>query len=228
MALGTHRHLGREAIERARRRMPELVPDSVEVVELARGEPYVVVRLRSSGVLVLDRLGRLVRNRDRLSAIARHLRAVEQVGRAFEEARLPQRLEHVRLSLALIDRPSARRPQRTPSLDGVSSALRGLELAIEAALAQVGRWREAPPTERTLRRSVSLLNEAAAADRAVIRTLRDLGAALSPELSDPLIEKLRRWVVARLSSPDIPLFMQELAAADQDLYAASFWKATRV
>jgi len=227
MALRIHPHLGREAVERARRRMPELTPESVQVVELARGETYVVVRVRNAGVIVLDRLGRLVRTRDRLLAIGRHVRAVEQVARAFEQAKLPRRLEHAQLSLALLVRLVPSRPHEAPSLDAATSALRSLELAIDAALAHAARWREAPPTERTLRRSITLLNDAAAADRAVVRTIRELGALLPPEKADPPTQKLRRWVLARLAGPDIPYFIVELAAAEQDLYAARFRKASQ-
>jgi len=207
--------------------MPELAPDSVEVVELARGKAYVVVRARNADVLVLDRLGRVVRSRQRLAAIGRHICAVQQVGRAFEEARLPQRAEQAEQSIALLGKLMAARPAKATILQGVTGSLVALREALQLAHMQAQRWKEAPPTERTLRRSVLLLNDAAVADRAVVRALRQLGAELRPDSSDPPSDKLRRWVLARLSAPDVPFFMHELAAADQSRYASWFAKISR-
>ena len=104
MASRAHRPVSVVAVERARSRIPGFSPDSVQVVELARGNAFVVVRMLPSGVVVLDRAGRLVRGRDRLATIGRHLRAVEQVGQALAEARLEQRGEHAALSGVLLER----------------------------------------------------------------------------------------------------------------------------
>jgi hypothetical protein len=208
--------------------MPELAPDSVEVVELARGKAYVVVRARGADVVVLDRQGRLVRSPQRLLAIGRHVLALQQVTRGFEEAKLAQRASDVERSRVLLSELAPRvRGQRAARLEAVLDALASLAAALEAARAHAPASGTAPPTQRTLRRSVQLLNEAAAADRAAVRAVRELGGVLCLGSPAPPRDKLLRWVLARLSSSDLPFFMQELAAVDQELYAASFAKLAR-
>jgi hypothetical protein len=229
MAIRTHRQMGRDAVELARVRMPELAPESLEVVELSRDRTFVIVYLRTSGIVVLDRKGRLVRGRERLVPIGKHLRHVQQVSRALDEARLAQRCDHVELSLTLLDRLAPRyRGACAVGLQTVADSLAELGEALDSVVSQWQRGLEAPPTERTLRRTVLLLNEAAAADRAAVRAVRELGALLQPDPQSAPADKLVRWVVARLASPDLPFFMDELAAADCEQYGITFARAARV
>jgi hypothetical protein len=228
MTVRAQRHLRRDAVERVRRRIPGLVPDSVEVVELARGEAYAVVRASSAEVLVLDRRGRLVRSPRRLSAVGRHLRAVGQVRGALAKAELVRRLGQAEASAELLRKlaPALSR-DHAARLDGAIQALCAFQAALEAAILAEGRSRTAQPTVRTLHRLILLLNEAAAADRAVVRAVRALGAALAAEEPTPARDKALRFALARLATPDLPYFMRDLAAAEQEAYGAQFAQAVR-
>jgi hypothetical protein len=222
--------VGRLALQRARVRMPALAPDSMEVVELVRGRAFVVVRTYPTGVVVLDEAGKLVRGRPRLAAIARHLRAVRHLEAVLAESQLDRRLEHASRSSALLGR--------------IAKALAGKELRRGAAslgqdvelyrsrLAALSdeRRRLAPATERTLRRMVVCLNDAARADRGVVRTTRAVGATLACLPDDDRASpaaSLRRWVVARLSSPDLPFFHEEIDVTDQGEFVRGFVEAAR-
>jgi hypothetical protein len=221
------------AVERARLRIPGLAPDSVEIVELARGQAFVVVRTRGAGVVVLDSAGRLVKGRERLTVIGRHLRSLALLDRALQDARLAQRREHAERSIAFLGQAVAgpRGKKAGPGVADVVARLEALVGAIDEVAAQAERDRELPPTERTLRRTVMLLNEAAAADREVVRAARrlaeQLAARRSTEAARPVEEKLHRWVVARLAGVDMPYFHPELEEAETARYVASFVAAVR-
>jgi hypothetical protein len=222
--------VGRLAVQRARVRMPALSPDSVEVVELVRGQAFVVVRTNPSGVLVLDESGRLVRGRPRLAAIARHLRAVRQVDAVLAETQLERRLEHASRSTALLERLAeavAAKQLRRGTID----LRQDVELFRTRLVALRDEQRRfAPATERTLRRTVACLNAAARADRRVVRATRSLGAALAGVPNDDRtspVASLRRWVVARLGSPDLPFFHEEIDASDESEFVREFVVAAR-
>jgi hypothetical protein len=210
--------------------MPALAPDSVEVVELVRGRAFVVVRTHPAGVVVLDEAGRLVRGRPRLAAIARHLRAVRHVEAVLAESQVDRRLEHASRSAVLLGRITeaiAGKELRR----GAASLGQDVELYRErlAALSDERR-RLAPATERTLRRRVACLNDAARADREVVRTTRVLGASLAglpPGDRTSPAASLRRWVVARLSSSDLPFFHEEIDGTDPRQFVSEFVAAAR-
>src|SRR6185295_13235812 len=103
MAVGTPSAVSRLAVERARARQPGLAPDSVEVVELTRGQGYVVVRMLPQGLLVVDERGRLVRGRDKLVLIGSHLVAVSRVKTHAQEARFERRQAHAGESIPLLE-----------------------------------------------------------------------------------------------------------------------------
>jgi hypothetical protein len=217
--------VGRLALQRARVRMPELAPDSVEVVELVRGSAFVVVRTAPSGIVVLDERGRLVRGRDRLVAIARHVATLREVDGALREAQLELRLEHAVRSLSLLGELDL--AKSACDVKRLLSDLDQFRVSLEALIDERLR---APATPRTLRRTVNLLNEAAVADRAVVRTVRAAAATIasasfsgraSPEST------LRRWVLARLSNADLPFFLYELGECDRSRQVAEFVTAAR-
>lgn len=222
--------VGRLALQRALVRMPALSPDSVEVVELVRGRAFVVVRTHPSGVVVLDEAGRLVRGRPRLSAIARHVHAVRQVEALLAESQLDRRLEEASWSATFLGQVTStlsgrdlRRDAATLGQDVELYRMRLVALTDE-------RRRLAPATERTLRRMVSCLNDAARADRGVVRTTRAVGATLvgvpAGEWASP-VAGLRRWVVARLGSSDLPFFHEEIDATDRGEFVREFVAAAR-
>lgn len=222
--------VGRLAVQRARVRMPALSPDSVEVVELVRGQAFVVVRTNPSGVVVLDESGRLVRGRPRLAAIARHLRAVRQVDAVLAESQFERRLEHAQRSTALLGRLAeviaGKELRRGTVVLGRDVELYRIRLV---ALHDEQR-RVAPATERTLRRTVACLNDAARADRGVVRTTRSLGATLAGVPCDDRtspVASLRRWVVARLGSPDLPFFHEEIDGSGEGEFVREFVVAAR-
>lgn len=215
--------------------MPDLVPDTVEIVELARGRLYVVVRTAPSGVVVLDERGRLVRGRSLLAAIARHLDAVVRVGAALEEARLDQRLLHAEQAIALLER------QRRQWGSGAAGrcfaatveALVGLRTRLETVVVEHERGRSHSPTERTLRRTVCLLNEAASADRTVALAVRRLAAELARTDGRAATPRttataLSRWLLARLSGTELPFFYRELDEALSERFVSGFLASTRV
>lgn len=210
--------------------MPALSPDSVEVVELVRGQAFVVVRTNPSGVVVLDESGRLVRGRPRLAAIARHLLAVRLLDAVVAESQLERRLEHASRSAALLERLAAALAGKELGR-GTAALGRDVELyRARLAVLYDERQRIAPATERTLRRTVSHLNDAARADRGVVRTTRALGATLAAVPSDdraPPIASLRRWVVARLGSADLPFFDEEIEGSDKGEFVREFVIAAR-
>lgn len=213
--------VGRLAVERARARNPGLAPDSVEVVELARGCLFALVRAAPSGVVVLDERGRLVRGRERLIRIARHLRAAQAFEEAQHDAQLERRAEHARRSidfLERVDRDDARR---------VMTELRQLELRLEAVL--LDRRRGVLTTERTLRTRIELHNHAARADRAVMLATRRLAGELARESESPSTSRsgLDRWVLARLGSADLPFFYPELDASESASFVAELVAAAR-
>jgi hypothetical protein len=221
------------AVERARLRIPGFAPDSVQVVELARDQTFVVVRTRPAGVVVLDRAGRLVKGRDRLSVIGRHLRSLTLLEGVLEEARLAQRREHAERSIAFLGQAvaSPRGRRARAGVTAVVAALEALVRAIDIVAAQADRRRELPPTERTLRRIVMLHNEAAAADREVVRAARRLAAQLAlkhpTESVRPVDDKLHRWVVARLAAVDLPYLLPELEEEETARFVESFVVAAR-
>lgn len=226
MAARAQEHLRREAVERACRCVPGLAPESVEVVELTRGEAYAVVRSRDGAVVVLDGRGGAVRDAGRLGAVGAHLLAVQQVRRARAEAELPRRLAHTRESLALLETLERSLPRGPAGFcEEAMRALRALEVALTDLLADEQRSAAALPTVRTLRASVALLHRAASADRAVVRAVRALGVSLAASPPFPARGKVLRWALTRLASPDLPCFMEELAAAEQQVYGARFAEA---
>lgn len=213
MAVGTPSAVSRLAVERARARRPGIAPDSVEIVELTRGQTYVVVRMLPQGLLVVDEGGRLVRGREKLVLIGSHLLAVARVRAHAAEARLERRRVHVAESIPLLEaqrRQFARTGVRR-GIAAVTDALEELGLRLETlSIALIGQH-GLQPTERTLRRTVALLNDAALADRVVVRSTRLLAAELARLETVPVTANpLRRWVIARLASSDIPLFYPEL------------------
>lgn len=222
--------VGRLALQRARVRMPALSPDSVEVVELVRGRAFVVVRTHPSGVIVLDEAGRLVRGRPRLAAIARHLRMVRQVEALLAESQLERRLEHASRSAALLGRITV-----TLSGKELCRSVAALGQDVELYRSRLvtltdERQRLAPATERTLRRMISCLDAAARADREVVRTARAVGATFAGvpagDRASPAAS-LRRWVVARLGSPDLPFFHEEIDGTDQREFVREFVTSAR-
>jgi hypothetical protein len=210
--------------------MPALSPDSVEVVELVRGRAFVVVWTNPSGVLVLDESGRLVRGRPRLVAIDRHLRAVRQVDAVLAETELERRLEHASRSTALLGRLAeavASKQLRRGTTD-LRANVDGFCTRLVALRDEQRRF--APATERTLRRTVACLNDAARADRGVVRATRSVGAALAGMPTDDRtspVASLRRWVVARLGSPDLPFFHEEIDGSDETEFVREFVASAR-
>jgi hypothetical protein len=221
MATRPYDVVGRLAVERARARNPSLAPDSVEVVELARERPYVLVRTAPAGVVVLDERGRLVRGRDRIARIARHVRAVAALERVQEEAQLERRLEHARESIVFIEGVGRDDPRP------VIVALQALEGRLLAVL--LDRRRGVLTTERTLRTRIELHNDAARADRRVVHATRALAGELAGarETRPAGRSALHRWIVARLGSSDLPFFHPELDASDAAVFVAELVAATR-
>ncbi len=205
--------------------MPDLSPDGVEVVELVRGRAFIVVRTWPERVVVLDESGRLVRGRERLTAIARHVRAVHQVEGVLGAAQLERRQEDAVRGATLLRR-----------LDEALAAIRlGPEAAtLRADLELFGgrlvalldeRSRSLPATERTLRRTVTLLNDAARADRSVVRGARTLARALAGRPAEDRASPaatLRRWAVERLGAPDLPFFHPEFDDRDRGRFVDEF------
>jgi hypothetical protein len=213
MAVGSPSSASRIAVERLRARMPGVAPDTVEIIELTRGHPYVVVRMLPEGLLVLDERGRLVRGRERLVVIGRHLLAVSKVRAHAGDARLDRRRAHVNESIVLLEgqRRFIPRVAVRRGINTVSVALEQLGDRLEAVAAALEGQRTLPPTERTLKRTIGLLNEAAGADRTVVRATRELAWELSRLTTIPRgAMPLRRWLIARLASTDIPYFYWEL------------------
>ncbi len=207
--------------------MPELAPESVEVVELARGRVFVVLRDAGEGVVVLDERGRLVRGVERLAAVARHARALEQVATALAEARLDRRLEHATHSRASLEELM---PDGEPRVAGdLRRVLDELETYRRRLLElRDERHRRAQATERTLRRTVSLLTEAARADRAVVRATRRLAVSCTESTAkNPCATALHRWALARLTGDDLPFFHPELDEVDGALFVEEFVRAAR-
>jgi hypothetical protein len=209
--------------------MPSLSPDSVEVVELVRGRAFVVVRTHPCGVVVLDEAGRLVRGRERLAAIGRHVRALAQVEAVLAAAQLDRRLEHAARSSALLGRLERALPGKELRRT-TACLLAEIELYQTRLVALLDEHtRAAPATERTLRRTIGLLNDAARADRGVVRTACALAGALTADVTSDRASpaaSLRRWVVARLSTPDVPYFYAEFDA-DRDGFVKDFVAAAR-
>jgi hypothetical protein len=212
--------------------MPDLLPQSVEVVERTRDETYAIVRTIAAGMVVLDRSGRIVRSRERLAAVARHARATELLVDAVAGARLDQRRDHAERSIALLGPAGSRRNGLAPYVAALVERLGGLVVAIDVAGAEAARGRALPPTERTLRRAALLLNEAATADRAVVCEARLLAGALAARNghghSRPAAEeRLSRWLVARLASVDLPFFLPDLVSAETERFVGEFVAAAR-
>jgi|RhiMetdeSRZDD1v2_1073273.scaffolds.fasta_scaffold333342_3 hypothetical protein len=221
-----------KAVARARSLQPGIAPDSVEVVELARGQAFVVVRTRPSGIVVLDRSGRLVRGRERLVALGRHLRSLELFDDALKAARLSQRRDHAERSIAFLRQASAgsRSKKLADSVAGLVNALGGLTAAIDSASAQLGQPGALRPTERTFRRGVLMLNEAASADRTVVLETRRMAAFLAGRGSarrGAAEERLQRWVVARLAAADLPFYHPEFEADATERYVDGFVTTVR-
>jgi hypothetical protein len=230
MAVRPSAVVGRLALERALARMPDVVPESVELVELVRGHPYVVVRHSPAGVVVLDERGRLVRSRIRLAAIARHLDTTSRVRAVLEQTLLDRRRAHLEQSLALLERERSgqRRTSLRASLSALLGELENLRVALDGLEQDLRRQQGVQPTERTLRRTVTLLNEAARADRRVVLATRRLAAALLARgVPSECVGTLRRWVAARLASSDLPLFYAELDEPEGRLAVESFVAAAR-
>lgn len=225
--------VGRLAVERARARMPGLAPDSIEVVELARDTSYVVLRSSVEGVVVLDAGGRLVRAPGRLAAIGRHLRACARLREWGEAASLAQRLAEAEVGVEAIERlrQPATRNGMPAQLRDLRERLREFTAAAEAVRDELRRSQ--PPTERTLRRAVGSVNEAARADRSAVRATRLAAAGL---LGGGLVRKaigrranpLTRWAVARLDAPDLPFLYDELSAQDDTAVVVAFVAQARL
>lgn len=210
--------------------MPGLAPDSVEVVELTRGRPYIVVRMVPSGVVVLDERGRLVRGRNRLVAIARHLYAVGRVRAALEEARLERRWQHVEHSIVLLERQRRLfgRTVVARGIAGLVSELETLRDRLGDVRVELERQRALPPTERTLRRTVGLLNAAAGADRGVINATRQLAAdVVRVDRFRAGAPALRRLLIARLASADLLFFYWELDEREGRCFVEDFVASAR-
>lgn len=228
--MATVDQVSQAALRRACSRIPGLAPQSAEVVELARGEAYVVVRLRPSGFVVLDSAGRIVRGRERLACIARHRLDVRLVAQVFADAKLEQRLEHADRSIALLEQASVDGAlERSTRL--LAAALRALAIQLGCLLDDAERRAGRAPTRRTLGRSVALLNAAAASDRAVVRCTRELSAALSAVDGSGSrrgdVETLRRWVVGRLASTDLPFYLTEIEHGDGESAVHAFVEGAR-
>jgi hypothetical protein len=225
MAARSRKLVGKIVVERARARLPDLAPDSVEVVELVRGQTFVVVRTLPSGIVVLDQRGRLVRSRQRLAAIGEHLRAVGQVRQAVDEARLDQRSEHAGRSVVLLEQMRASYEQSLA--DAIQRVCRELRALLEAitSLATHASKMDPPPTERTLRRTIALVNEAAAADRRAVREVRALAALLAS--CGKVEDRVQRWAAQRLASADLPFVIPELDADDTAEFVDSFVTSAR-
>lgn len=219
MATRPLRGAGRDAVERARIRMPGLVPTSTEVVELVRGVPYVVVRTLPAGIVVLDGRGRVVRRRELLAAIARHLHAVGWLAATVEEARLERRREHAARSVELLTPVTAARVL-VARLEELLGRIDAVLAAAEGGVA---------PTERTLRRRIAQVNEAARADRLVVREARLLGARLGTAARGRAArdDALGRWVVGRLASSDLPFVHPELDETESACFVERFLRAVR-
>lgn len=219
MATRPLRGAGQDAVDRARTRIPGLAPASAEVVELVRGVPYVVVRTTPTGVVVLDEGGRMVRRRHVLAAIAHHLDAVRGLAAAVTESHLDRRREHTERSIELLE------PVKPAG--AIVEGLHELDARIEAVLAATRA--AGPPTERTLPRRVAELNEAARADRRVVREARLAGASLGCTNGKRRgrDDVLRRWVAVRLSSPDLPFFHPELGEAESARFVEDFLRVVR-
>jgi hypothetical protein len=207
----------RRAVERARNLFPGQAPDSAAVVQLTREEGFVVVRSRPDGLVVFDRAGRLVRGRARLLAVARHADAVADFEAAILTACLDKRKEHIERSIPLLtDALAGLPPTLIDATRAVVEALEVLASAVDEVLAEISRHATAPPTERTLPRAESLCDAAARADRAVVRAVRHLGshvASLDPPpqgLGAAPVDRLLRWVLARLASDDLPYLLPSL------------------
>jgi hypothetical protein len=222
--------VSRLAVERARARMPGLVPESIEVVELVRGRPHVVVHCSPAGVVVLDERGRLVRGRERLLAVARHLDGTRRAYRALEQGLLERRRAHAEESVALLSRQLSRQ-RRTVLRESVSALLTELEALRERLALLEAEFRRRPglqPTERTLRRTMAILNEAARTDRRVVLATRRLAAVMAG-IDGPTrrLETLRRWVAARLASSDLAFFVPELEEQERSRFVEEFVAAAR-
>lgn len=199
--------------------MPGLAPESAEVVELSRDKAYVVVRASPAGFVVLDEAGRLVRRRELTDAIARHRYAIECLEAAIREARLERRLEHAARGVVLL-RPATEARILVAELADLAGRIeRLLDSACRGTLL----------TERTLRRRASELNDAARADRRVVFESRRLAPLLAaaPRRVSKQADTLRRWVGARLASPDLPFFHPEFDEADAARAVERFRTALR-
>jgi hypothetical protein len=225
MAARSRKLVGKAVLERARARLPDLAPDSVEVVELVRGQAFVVVRTLPAGVVVLDQRGRLVRSRQRLAAIAEHLRASRKVRQAVHEARLDQRREHAGRSVALLEQLVAGYERSlADAIQRVCVELRALVEAIASLASHTSRT-DLPPTARTLRRTIALVNDAAAADRRAVREVRQLAAQLASRGEDE--DRVQRWAAQRLASADLPFVIPELDAEEAAEFVDSFVTSAR-
>lgn len=230
MAVRPASAVGRLAVERARAHMPGLSPDSIEVVELLRGKPFVVLR-SGYGVVVLDERGRLVRSPSRLAAVASHLRACAHLTEWGREALLPRRLDEAAAGAVVIEHlpPGARGGKPGLALSNLRGRLRELASALDAAHEELRR--SLPPTQRTLRRAVEAANDAARADREVARAARAAGASLpeSPSTAHggrPLAV-LARWISARLAAHDLPFLYPELSEREDAAAVSAFVAAAR-
>lgn len=213
MGVSTPHARGTAALARARARL-HLVPDTVETVEPARGELFVVVRTLPDGdVVVLDGAGRLVRGRARLASIESHRQAARLVERVLAEAAVERRLDHTTRSTALLTRARTRLGASGAFADALLDSLARLEAALTELADAERRLAERPPTVRTLRRTAVLVNAAAAADRDVLRAGRAAAADLPRQASGKraeALETVRCWLVARFASPDLRFFIPEL------------------
>jgi hypothetical protein len=165
-----------------------------------------------------------------LQAVARHADAVARVRAELDRARLDSRRRHVEQSLELLacERGRVARGRSGAALADVLGTLAALGGRLDAVATELAREGAAEPTERTLRRTIGLVNDAAAADRAVVRAVRRLAAELA--VIDPAITPaatLRRWVTARLASPDLPFVHLELDEAETRRAVAAFVAAAR-
>jgi hypothetical protein len=165
-------------------------------------------------------------------ALAHHLRSLELFDEALKAARLTQRRDHAERSIAFLRQSVAgsRSKKLGEGVAGLVEALGALTVAIDGATAQVQQPGGLRPTERTFRRAVQVLNEAAAADRGVVRETRRMAALLAARGNarrGAAEERLQRWVMARLAAVDLPYYHPEFEADATTRYVDGFVAAVR-
>jgi hypothetical protein len=118
------------------------------------------------------------------------------------------------------------------SISAALDSLDALRAGLEAVRAELERQRLLPPTERTLQRTIVLLNEAAGADRTVVLATRRLAVELARDGQVPApvrasVRTLRRWALGRLASSDLHYFYPELDEREGARFVQAFVAAAR-